>query len=102
MSDGPIAGGRGILIARLTAGPTIHTGPDGSRFATLHVATNVHGVKEYVLTVFGRLAVGLDRLSEGQLLYAEGRWQARHDGHPELIVDTMTPLAPYRSQLPDA
>ncbi len=88
-------GQRGVLIGRLGTAPTVCTSPAGARVATIRLAVN--GTDEYLLTAFGRLVDGLSSLATGQLIYAEGRWQAREGSHPEMVIDTLTPLTPHRS-----
>ncbi len=90
----PTPGQRGVLIGRLAAASTLRTTAGGGRMATLRIT--LKGTEDYVLTAFGLLVEGLESLAAGSLLYAEGRWQAREGGPPELLVDTLTPLTTHR------
>lgn len=89
----PTPGQRGVLIGRLAGTPTMRTA-GGGRMATLRIT--ITGTEEHVLTAFGPLVERLGSLTTGQLIYAEGRWQAREGSPPELVVDTLTPLNPHR------
>ena len=90
----PIPGTRNVLIGRLVAAPVLKTTPGGGRIAILRVS--VRNTHQYDLIAFGRLVNGLNALTAGSLIYAEGRWQAREGAPPELVVDVLTLLAANR------
>jgi single-stranded DNA-binding protein len=84
MSSEGTPGGRAILVGRVVAVPTLRATAGGYCMATLRIATSHAGpdaegrTEEHRLIVFGRLAESLGSLPEGRVVYAEGRWQARH------------------------
>jgi single-strand DNA-binding protein len=73
-----------ILIGRLTADPEIRAGSNGTRIASLRLATNYYSKDEdgtrkehtdyHSLVVFGRQAeIAAEYLRKGKLIYADGK-----------------------------
>jgi single-strand DNA-binding protein len=101
-----------ILIGRLTADPEVRAGSNGTRVASLRLATNHYGKeedgtrKEYTdfhsLVVFGRQAeIAAEYLRKGRLIYADGKLRTHdwEDGEgkkrrtTEVVVETFQMLS---------
>lgn len=84
-----------LLIGHVASEPRVIRTPSG---VTVTMLTLTVCGQAHELVTFGADAERAGELVAGQVLCAEGRWQAREEGRRELAVTTFTALAPRRPQ----